>query len=63
MVGSSNKPFALRRAITCSIGVVYFPIAYLSLMVRSPVNPYQNGEISLIKSKLPSTVGKFLESE
>ena len=63
IVGSSNNPFAFNLAITCSTGVVYRPIAYLSLMVVAPVNPYQNGDMSLIKSKLPSTVGRFLERE
>jgi ComEC/Rec2-related protein len=63
IVGSSNIPFAFNLAITCSFGVVYLPKAYLSFIEFSPVKPYQNGEISLIKSKLPSTVGRFLAKE
>ena len=50
-------------AMTCSFGVVYLPRAYLSFIEFSPVKPYQNGEISRIKSKLPSTVGRFLAKE
>ena len=63
MVGKRINPFAFNLAMTASFGVVYLPSAYLSLILVSPVNPYQNGEMSRIKSKFPSTVGKFLASE
>jgi len=63
MVGSKSNPLAFNLAITASLDVVYLPKAYLSLMLVSPVKPYQNGEISLIKSKLPSTVGRLRARE
>ena len=63
IVGSKIKPLDFNLAITEVFGVVYLPSAYLSFIVVAPVKPYQNGEISRIKSKLPSTVGRFLANE